>query len=195
MVPFTNLNGQLKHGQIFGVNLSTMTLKTEGKIYNPKISPGIHFGGFFELPVTRNFVFEPALVFSAKGSVYKIDSTQFSISPIYMEVPLILSYSFGRGAIKIKLFAGPYFACGIGGNTLKTGGVFKNIIFGSGENDNLKRFDVGLNLGAGLNIKGFLICAQYGTGLVNLAPEAKADTEIKNRVIGISLISSFSDSK
>ena len=195
MVSLTDLYGQLKYGQIFGLNLSTMSLKIDGKIYNPKISPGIHFGGFLELPVTRNFVFEPALVFSAKGSVFKTDSTEFSISPIYIEVPLIATYSFGWDVLKITLFAGPYFACGIGGNTLKTNDVFRNITFGPRANNDLKRFDIGLNMGAGLNIKGLLICAQYGKGLTNLAPEAKADTEMRNRVIGISFISSFSDKK
>jgi hypothetical protein len=192
---FTNLSGQISYRQIIGLNLATMSLTTEGKSYNPRISPGIHFGGSLELPLARNLVFQPALVFSAKGSVYKTDSTEYSISPIYAEIPLIVSYSFGWEEVKITIFAGPYFACGIGGNTLASGGTFKNISYGSGENDDLKRFDIGLNVGGGLNIKGFLICAQYGSGLTNLSPDAKLDTEMKNKVIGISFISSFGEKK
>jgi hypothetical protein len=195
MFPLAELSGQLGYRQIIGLNLATMSLTTEGKSYNPKISPGIHFGGSLDLRLARNLDFQPALVFSAKGSVYKTDSTEYSISPIYVEIPLILSYSFGWEAVKITMFAGPYFACGIGGNTLMTGGVFQNISYGSDANDDLKRFDIGLNAGGGLNIKGFLICAQYSVSLTNLAPDAKVETDIKNNVIGISFISSFGEKK
>jgi Outer membrane protein beta-barrel domain len=195
MVSFNDLHGQLRYGQVFGVNLSTMTYNAMGISYKPKISGGIHFGGFLELPIAENFVFQPELLFSAKGSVYKIDSVQYSISPIYAEIPLIFSYSVGFENFKFTLFAGPYFACGIGGNTLVTGGQYKNISFGSGENDDLERFDIGLNLGSGFTIKGFLICAQYGFSLINLAPSSKAETELKNTVIGISLISSMGEKR
>jgi hypothetical protein len=190
-----DLNGQIRYGQIIGLNLSTMTMINEGKSYTPKISPGIHFGGAIELPLGRNFFFQPALLFSAKGSVYKIDTLQYSISPIYAEVPVIISYSFGSEVIKITLFAGPYFACGIGGNTLLTGGQFKNISYGSDVSNDLKRFDIGIYSGAGLNIKGFLICAQYEYGLTNLSPPVSADSEMKNRVLAISFVSAFGNRK
>ena len=195
LTTFQALQAQIRFGQIFGVNLATMTLKTEGKNYVPKISPGIHFGGALEIPIAGNLIFQPALLFSAKGSVYETDSVEFSISPIYLEVPVMLFYSIGSENLRLTFYAGPYVACGIGGNTLATGGQFKNISFGNGEYDDLERFDIGMNMGAGLYIKGFLISAQYGSGLTNLAPSSKADTEIKNRVIAISLITSLSGRK
>ncbi|MGD0584067.1 MAG: porin family protein [Bacteroidales bacterium] len=195
LVSYTDLHGQFRYGQIIGVNFATISYEKMGVSYKPTNSTGIHFGGFIELPITGRLVFQPTLLFSAKGSVYKTDSTQYSISPIYMEIPLIISYSIGSEVVKFTVFAGPYFACGVGGNTLVTGGQYKNISFGSGENDDLDRFDIGLNLGAGLSIKGFLICAQYESGLTNVSPSAKPDTEMKNKVIGISLISSFGEKK
>jgi len=48
-----------------------------------------------------------------------------------------------------------------------------------------------LNFGAGINIKGLLISAQYGIGLTNISPMASADIKMKNKVIGISISSSF----
>jgi len=47
--------------------------------------------------------------------------------------------------------------------------------------------DYGVNFGAGVNISGFLVSAQYGLGLANLSPGSTGDGEIKNTVIGISL--------
>jgi hypothetical protein len=192
---FPKLSGQIGYHSIIGLNLATISHITEGKSLNPGISTGINFGGSIDLPLTRNLSFQPALIFSAKGSVYKTDSTEYSVSPIYAEIPLNLSYSFGWEAFKITFFAGPYFACGIGGNTLTTGGTFQNLSYGSGANDDLKRFDIGINIGGGFTIKGFLICAQYGSSLTNISPDAKVDTEMKNKVIGITLISPFGEKK
>jgi hypothetical protein len=188
---FTVMNAQIKPGYIFGVNLSTITLNTKGISSSPETPVSIHFGGFCEIPIKGNFTFDPGLLLSAKGSNYKIDTVEFSLSPIYLEIPVIAMYSFGSDAIKISLFAGPYFACGVGGYKIDQGGELQNINFGSGANDDLKTFDIGLNFGAGVNIKGLLISAQYGIGLANIAPESTFDSEMKNKVIGISISSLF----
>ena len=190
-VAYTDMHAQIKTGYIFGLNLSTITLKAKDISSAPETPVGIHFGGFFEIPLKGSFTFEPAILFSAKGSNYKIDTVEFSLSPIYIEVPVIARWSFGSEAIKISLFAGPYFACGIGGYKIEPGGELKNISYGSDENNDLKQFDIGLNFGAGVNIKGLLISAQYGLGLLNIAPASTFDTEMKNKVIGISISSLF----
>jgi hypothetical protein len=190
-IAFTDVHAQIIPGYIFGMNLSTMTLKTKGISSKPETPIGIHFGGFFEIPLNGNITLQPSLLFSAKGSNYKIDTVEFSLSPIYIEVPVIAVYSFGSDVIKISLFAGPYFACGVGGYKIESGGELKNISFGSGKNNDLKPFDIGLNFGAGINIKGLLISAQYGIGLTNLSPVTIGDSEMKNKVIGISISSLF----
>jgi hypothetical protein len=191
MVAFTDMHAQIKPGYIFGLNFSTIALKTKGISSEPDTPAGIHFGGFFEIPIKGNFAFQPGLLLSAKGSNYKIDTVEFSLSPIYIEVPVTAVFSFGSDAIKISLFTGPYFACGIGGYKIESGGELNSISYGSGENDDLKTFDIGFNFGAGINIKGLLISAQYGIGLVNISPVTTVDTEMKNKVIGISISSLF----
>jgi hypothetical protein len=181
----------VKTGYIFGLNLSTITLKINGVNSKANTPAGIHFGGFIEVPIKGRFTLQPGLLFSAKGSDYKIDTIEYSISPIYIEVPVMACYSFGSDVFKVSLFAGPYFACGVGGYKLASGGRMENISFGSGKNYDIKPFDIGFNFGAGINIKGLLISAQYGKGLVNISPVASADIEMKNKVIGISISSSF----
>ena len=193
MVAYTDMHAQIKSGYIFGLNLSTVTLKTKGISSVPETPAGIHFGGFYEVPLNSRFAMRPGFLFSAKGSNYEIDAVEFSISPIYIEVPVIAVYSFGSDVLKVSLFVGPYFACGIGGYKIESGGELKNISYGSGENKDLKPFDIGLNFGTGVNIKGFLISAQYGIGLANISPATTVYSEMKNKVIGISISSSFTD--
>jgi hypothetical protein len=191
VVILSDLDAQIKSGYNFGLNLSSMTLNMKGLSSEPETSAGFHFGRIFEIPITGNFAFQPGLLLSAKGSDYKINNIPFSIAPIYIEIPVIVAYSFGPEAFKISIFSGPYFAYGVDGYKIGSGGEMKDISYGSDENDDLKPFDTGFNIGAGVNIKGFLITAQYGLGLANLSTASEADSKIKNKVIGVSFTSIF----
>jgi hypothetical protein len=191
MLAFTDMYSQIKPQFIFGLNLSSLTLNTNGIKSETKLSPGVHYGAFIEIPVAGNLTLQPGLVFSAKGSDYKIDTSDFSIAPIYIELSVLPVYSLGSGTVRISLFAGPYLACGIGGYKIGSGGELNDITFGSAEKCDLKPFDLGLVFGAGVNIRGFLVSAQYGIGLVNLSPSGSADPEMKNKVIGFSVSSLF----
>lgn len=184
---FTEMHGQIKSEYVFGINLSTLTLKINGIGYDPETPVGVHLGRLFEIPLSGNFALQPSFLFSAKGADYEIDTLDVSIAPIYIEVPVNAFYSLGSGVVKVFLFAGPYFALGIGGYKIESGGELKYIRYGTGENHDLKPFDVGLNLGAGLNIRNFMISVQYGTGLTNISPAATFATDMKNKVIGITI--------
>jgi hypothetical protein len=192
ILTITDINAQVRSGYIFGLNLSTMTLKTEGVTHDPKISAGINYGGYLELPVSDNFALRPNLLFSAKGSNYKTDTAEFSISPVYLEISVFAIYSIGSEVMKLSFFAGPYLACGISGYKIDSRGDMEDISYGSREYNDMKPFDFGLNFGAGLNIRGTLISVQYGKGLANLSPLSNTDNEMRNKVIGISVSSYLS---
>lgn len=187
---FADLRAQIKFGPEVGVNLSTMTLKSSGLSLDPKMIVGFHAGVISEIGLVGNLSLQPGILFSVKGSEYEITVMEqpftLSIKPSFIEVPVNLVYGIGPGNLKILLFAGPYFAYGIGGKT-EGGGVSEDISFGSGENDDLKPFDIGVNIGAGVTISRILISAQYGIGLANLSPDSSNDTEMKNGVFGVSL--------
>ena len=88
-------DAQIKPGYIFGANLSTLILKTDSINADPETSLGVHFGGFLEIPVIRNFTFQPQFLFSAKGSTFNLDNGDISLSPVYIEIPAMVVYSFG----------------------------------------------------------------------------------------------------
>ena len=186
IITSANIHAQIRSGYMIGYNISTMTLQASGTDFESETMTGIHVGIISEIPVKGKFDLRSGLIFSAKGSIFKIDTSEVTLSPIYIEVPVNLKYSIGSDMLKISVFAGPYFACGIGGNK-ETGGELKKISFGSGENDDLKIFDIGFNFGAGLIIKRLIISAQYESGLLNLLPATTGDPEMKSKVIGISV--------
>jgi hypothetical protein len=182
---------QVRTGQMVGFNFSNMKLNAGGSPIEAQGATGIHYGLIFSIPASENFAFQPGIIFSAKGSSFLLDTLDISLSPIYLEVPLNLILSFGRDAFGVTFFTGAYFSYGIGGTKIVSGGEAKEIAYGSGDSKDLKHFDIGLNFGAGFNIRGFLITAQYGLGLANLSPTASNSTEMQNRVIGISLTTLF----
>lgn len=183
----TVVNGQVKPEYVFGMNLATMSVKVNGVSYDTDTPVSFHFGASLELPVTDNFSLLPTLLFSAKGTDYEIDNVSYSISPIFLEMPLTAAYSIGSDAFKVTVFSGGYIAFGISGYKIVGAGELKSINYGSGKNDDMRSFDAGLIFGAGVNIRGILISAQYGMGMSNLSPVASADSEMKNKVIGISV--------
>jgi len=185
-VSFAAVNGQFKPEYVFGMNLATMSVKTNGVSYDTETPVSFHFGATTELTINDNFAVMPAVLFSAKGTDYEIDNISYSISPVYLEIPVTAAFSLGSDAFKMTIFSGGYIAFGISGYKLEGANELKSINFGKGPNDDMRSFDGGIIFGAGVNIKGLLISAQYGMGLANLSPVASADSEMKNKVFGIS---------
>jgi hypothetical protein len=194
---FTGLPAQMTFGPKAGINLSTMTLESSGISMDPRMLMGFHIGMISEIQLTGNLVLQPGVLYSSKGSRYEITFQQtvfkYTLAPNYIEIPLNAAYSFEPGRVKFSFFAGPYFAFGIGG-TRKSGSNTTNINFGSGENDDMKSSDIGINTGAGVEINGMTISAQYGFSLTDLSSSADYDTEMKNRVIGLSISYLFGNS-
>jgi hypothetical protein len=191
---FPDICAQIKSGYMIGLNLSAMEYVNKGENIPAETWGGIHFGGLFEIPVAGDFTIQPAALFSAKSTGYEIDSGQYSIGPIFIEVPIRAVYSFGSEAFKFSLFAGPYFALAIDGLLISPTST-KSMQFGSGYDHDMKPFDFGFNFGGGVSIHGLLVTAQYGIGMVNLAPVRSDGSKMRNRVWGISFASLFSSRK
>ena len=187
---FFQANSQVLFGPKVGLNLSTLTMKSSGMSIDPKTMTGFNVGLVCEIPIKANFFLQPGFIYSTKGSKYTVSGETMSISPTFIEIPVNGLVKFGAGSAKFLIFAGPYFAYGIGGS-YKTPTESADINYGSGSNHDMKPFDIGLNIGAGVEINHFMITVQYGFGLANLAPVTDNDTEMKLGVIGISMAYMF----
>jgi hypothetical protein len=183
---FIQTQAQIKFGPEVGLNLSTMTLKSSGISLDPKSLIGFHVGVIAEIPLIENFVLQPGVLYSAKGSKYSFDGEDMSISPSFIEIPVNALYKLDIHSAKLLLFAGPYFGFGIGGSYKNSSGSTE-IKYGSGEDKDMKPFDLGINIGAGIEISKLQLKVQYGLGITNLAPVTTDDQEMKIRSFGISM--------
>jgi hypothetical protein len=183
---FLQAQAQVKIGPKVGLNLAKMTLKASGIAIDPKTLVGFNIGAIAEFPLAENVFLQPGVLFSAKGSKYSIDSYDMKMTPGFIEIPVNCLYKLDLSSAKLLLFAGPYFGFGISGS-FESDGESVDISYGSGEDNDMKPFDFGLNIGVGAEIQNIEVSAQYGLGLANLAPVTTNDTQMKVKVIGISV--------
>jgi len=179
-----DLNAQMKAGYRFGINLTSMSIKKNGINIETQTPVGIQFGAMYEIPFSRKFTMQSGFLFTSKGTDYRIDSTDYSIAPAYIEMPVHAVYYFGRRSFRVSFLAGPYFSSAFGGYKIESNG-FQELTLGRGHDKDLRYLDFGFDFGTSLNFKGYVFSIQYGIGLKNTSP--KNELIMKNQVIGISI--------
>ena len=92
----------------------------------------------------------------------------------YIEMPLNFLYNINTPKGKFFMGAGPSLGFGISGKSKWKDGTESgsdDVKFGSGEDDDLKPFEIGANVLAGYLFKGgFMVSTNYNMGLSNLFP-------------------------
>ena len=114
---------------------------------------------------------------------------------IYLDIPLTAKASFDLGGARIYGVFGPYIGMGLSGKNKfeitamgETETEEEDIKLGSDEDeDDVKRLDFGLTMGAGVEISSIQIGLSYGLGLANISPYTDGGSKISNRVLGISV--------
>ena len=146
---------------------------------------GLQLGVAAEIGVNEMFAIQPELLFIQKGAKDK-NSSDFSFNLSYLEIPVLAKVKFGSDVAKFYVIAGPSLGIAVGGSVKGTGGSV-DVEFGS-DPGQVKRTDFGLQFGAGVNIKNFIIDIRYGLGLSNIANVPSGATgSVKNRAIGITV--------
>lgn len=150
-----------------GSNIAKMDI--EGQETSTRAGLNAGLAAQFSIPLT-SFYLESGLMFSAKGTDYN----NTTIAAHYLQVPVLVGYKIGLlPALRLKLFAGPYFAHGIAGNTTVSGSRTKTF-----SDTGLKRFDSGITLGGGLEFLMFSFQAGYEYGWTDIS---QAGPKVQNR--------------
>ena len=187
LLNFHFLNAQNKSGYNFGINITRPAISYNGGEIKSKKPFGIHFGMNFEIPLNKKLGFQTGFLLSSKGAAYKINNIDYLIDPDYFEIPLNCVLNIvNRQSVNISVFAGPYISGAFSGYKIDPVEGYQRLSFGSQDNKDLKYIDTGFNFGVNLYTKSLIFSIQYGIGLRNSCP--KNNTEIFNRVIGISFI-------
>ncbi len=176
------------------------------------IETGVFFSGK-GIKVKQEMDFSPITIWEGDAMPDEADKISVTIkskaNPSYIELPINGKYYFNIGVGKLYLSAGAYCAIGVAGKAKQDAVVkgdipekmkkefekFKSEIkmdeklkWGKGDG-NIKRMDLGLNFGTGIEFGAIGISAQYGVGLTNTIEED--DEKLTHRVISISVSYKF----
>ena len=144
---------------------------------------GFQIGIITETPLSNELFLNSGILYSQKGTKLSVMGIEAEFPIQYLEIPFGLTYKYDLVNSKIYAQAGPYLGAGLSAK-MKAGGDEQSLEFGS-DTDQMKRFDIGFNFGAGLEIKKVQLGINYGLGLVNLSNDP--DEMIKNGVLSFSL--------
>jgi hypothetical protein len=144
---------------------------------------GVTAGGFVTYDVNDWFGVQPELLYVQKG--VEVTRTDEAAAPAdrfemdYLEIPVLARFSGGPSDTRLYLLAGPTFGIRLNGTVQeKTGEVTIERDVG----DELKRSDVGLTVGGGVEAGFLLVEARYTEGLTNInKPDSPLLTDVHNR--------------
>ena len=177
-----------------GVSSASLTTKDDYVKYS-EVSDnrlGYTFGAGVEFPLNPLMSLETGLLYAQKGMKAESGGIKLEFSPTYLELPLGIKFKPTLANVGLYGTVGTYLGYGIGGETKGTfaGSVVSitgsdDIAWGSGKNDDLKPFDFGFNLAAGV-ILGQLEAGVYSSGsLINISPVTKDGETMRNIVFGV----------
>lgn len=143
---------------------------------------GFNAGVIVDFPLIQSLYLQTGLFATQKGAKYDEDGAKLTFNPLYLQIPVLASYRYNfSDAAQLQINFGPYFAYGISGKCkAEYKGQKGEIDFFGDDEDQLggKRFDMGLQVGAGVTLSKFYIGCAYEFGLTNVVKED--DYKIKN---------------
>ena len=149
-----------------------------------KALTGFAAGGYIEISLPLLFTIQPEILYSQKGTTYdqSMFGTNFTITAKlnYLEIPVLVKYSFPVPVVKPTLYAGP--AIGI---LLSAKGKVEAL--GQSQEEDIKdqtaSTDFGLVVGASAHIAIITVDVRYTLGLTTI--DKNGSTKGYNRVFGI----------
>lgn len=173
---------QMKFGVKAGLNFANTSMKDYESSYDTKGITAFHFGFLLNIPINDGLSIEPGLLYSQKGAKRSEYLEDYKLTMNYLDVLVNLKYEF-EVTDNINLFAmgGAYVGYGLNGKTyIESEGVNLNW-----EEDEIKRIDLGVNIGAGVKYGQVQLSLEYKIGLQNISSDE--ELTVNHNVLGLSL--------
>lgn len=193
-----------------GVNLANITTSPSGSTQKNKMLTSFNAGFLGRSNATEPIALETGLLLEGRGSKTEGGSGsayyKATFNPLYLELPVnvVVRVPLQNNTSNFFVNGGPYVAMGIAGKSKVDGQLgganihtSKDIKFTSVDpNDDdqayskLKRFDYGVNIGAGIDLGKVILKANYGLGLAKINSTQTnngEDAKDKYRTVSISL--------
>ncbi|TSJ40632.1 PorT family protein [Mucilaginibacter corticis] len=194
------------------VCISTLSVHAQKIIFGAKIAGGFAYQqytnadvistgsiktfnikGIAQIPLKNDFWLEAGLGISNKGSIIYNDALTTTTHLTYLEVPVSILRKFTFTSLGIfYLGAGGYVADGLGGEfDYQTPGSTASDKVNFGKNNDILRFDTGLNFSTGFEFRNRVTFNMaYTLGLNNIASSTQQDagtSVVKNKEFSIGL--------
>jgi hypothetical protein len=177
-----------------GYNIANVSTNNDGSYDEKNGISTFHVGAYVDLPVLPILSLQLGATLNGKGAKMSIGNTssnsfiEAKSNPMYLEVPLNAVFKLPiTSTSNVFIGAGPYAAIGLFGKNKLTTSLLgvktetsENIKYGNDDPANgnngglasgdLKRFDFGANIMAGVQIQRITLGANYGLGLANVVP-------------------------
>jgi len=187
---------QTGYGLKAGVTLPSYNYGSTEDLSDTKSATNFYITGYMNANVSPNFAIQPGVSLQGKGAKfadYEIGGNRYELTQntMWIEVPVNFVGKLPLGAAELQIGAGPYVGFGVSGKNKfnrigDDGDVSSNTLneFKFGKDETLKGVDFGANIMAAVKVGGgFLINANYGLGLTNIAGSKNLNGTVKNRVL------------
>ncbi len=197
-----------------GVNFANISKDNAGNVKDANTLTTFNVGLMFRPGLSEVVDIETGLLLTGQGAKANSyfnggsDYVKAKFNPLYLQIPVNLVVNIPlQSSTKLFAYAGPYVAMGVAGKSkieTKLGPIESSrsasIKFNndnpltSGQEgaayDRLKRFDAGANFGAGVQLSGFILKANYGLGLTKINSKQtnnSDDQKNKYRTLSVSV--------
>ncbi|MDD3062685.1 MAG: porin family protein [Massilibacteroides sp.] len=148
---FSPVWSQITYGVRGGLSYSALIQNMENK---NKVGSraGFSIGGLIDIPFYRRFSLRPELSFVNQGGSFysRIDNEMSAIKNKYnyysIQLPVNIVYNIPISGVKMSVFMGPAVDYSLFGSRTSEG-VEEDLVFGDDEVGDLKKWDVGVNMG------------------------------------------------
>lgn len=161
-----------------GLNISTIT-----KEANSDAKVGFKIGGGMEYAFCESFAVQPSIFLSTKGAKLQDAVYDVTMNAVYLEMPILAVYKMNLSErAKLLINAGPYFANGIGGKITSADSDKELDTFG--ENGQIRRLDIGAQVGLGAEFGHILVGFDAQFGLVKFSDKFDSKNQNFSFVVG-----------
>ena len=180
----------LSFGVKAGLNFSKFTGDVES---GQKSKAGICLGAYADYNLSDMFAVEAGLQYEQKGGKMEEDDEKYTTTINYFTIPVNARINLAVGDNTLYFLAGPTFGMGLSGKEKcedEDGSEEESIKFGSGDEDDYTRMNVGFLIGAGYELSNNIgVRLTYDLGLSNLSGDSKYKE--KTNVFGIAVTYKF----
>jgi hypothetical protein len=165
-----------------GANFANQKIDSDVVDFSPDARTSLHLGLFLTVMVSETFGVQPELMYNSVGSKFELGGSDLVTQLDYLTVPVMLRY---QPVSVFNIHAGPQFGFLMSAKA-KMDGDSDDI------KDNYKGLDLGLGVGAGVDLPmGLGFSARYVLGFANVAEDSSNGDKLTNTAFQLSATYKF----